>query len=182
MVKEIYSDNRKTALIIIIIIIDFLLGICSLPLLTSEHFFIGLALIISILILTAVFVFIIMYVSKLRNVENEVIQKGYKVSGTVVSIGRERFKRRHQIDYYFYWLDIEYIDRDGVRRVFQSPKLGFEPKDGYNITCDVYIYNDKVCATNFMNLYKNKSKDKASIIGLIVALVIVGIIIITATM
>lgn len=180
MVKEIYLDNRRKVVVIIMVVLDLFLVSCSIPLFLGGYFFIGLPLVISAVIFTIVFSVLNIYFSNMKKNNNEIVEKGYKVNGEVISIGHKRHRRREGANHHYYWLDIKYIDKDGLEHIYKSPYLGFEPKGTYDITCDVYIYNNQVYATNFVNLYKDKTRDKFEIVGLIVALVIVGVMIIAS--
>lgn len=150
MVTEIYSSRRITVLVVALVIMDVFLLLCGIPFLFTETKLIAWVLIISALIFTGVFVPIILSYKKRINKNNQILQMGYKVNGSVVSFGRKRSRDGGA----YYWLEIEYDDKDGISKRYSTPYLGFRPAERNDITCDVYIYEGKEFATNFVNLYR----------------------------
>lgn len=154
MIKEIYRNNVITVLIVMLVIVDAFLLLGGIPFLFTEASVAGWALIVSALIFTLVFVFLIIHFKKLFAQNIRIMQMGYKVSGRVADFGHEVKRKSGGGVYHRYWLDIEYMDRDGINKIYTTPSLGFCPQRREDVTCDIYIYEDKVFATNFVNLYK----------------------------
>ena len=129
---------------------------CSIVSLVAEIYVAALSIFITAIIFDIVFWCCIVAVNKSKKKNEEILEKGYKVSGEVVTFGYKRYKRKDGPDHHYYWLDIKYTDKDGQEHIYKSPNLAFVPKQEKHVTCDVYIYNDQVYVTNFVNLYKER--------------------------
>ena len=82
----------------------------------------------------------------------EIMKSGYKTAGKVLTINRIRKHNRG----YEYSLIVQFVDQYGLVKIFETNNLDYVPKPGYYITCDVYVYNNEIYVTNFVNLYQDK--------------------------
>ena len=154
MIKEIHAKNRAQVLVIIMVVLNVILVPCSIVSFVAEIYVAALSIFITAIIFDIVFLCCIASVNKSQKKHEEILEKGYMVSGEVVSFGHKRHKRKDGPDRHYYWLDIKYTDKDGQEHIYKSPNLSFVPKETSNVTCDVYIYNNEIYVTNFVNLYK----------------------------
>ena len=128
MIKEIHAKNRAQVLVIIMVVLNVILVPCSIVSFVAEIYVAALSIFITAIIFDIVFLCCIASVNKSQKKHEEILEKGYMVSGEVVSFGH--------------------------KHIYKSPNLSFVPKETSNVTCDVYIYNDQIYVTNFVNLYK----------------------------
>ena len=80
------------------------------------------------------------------------------------------------------FLKIKYIDYFGVEKTFETPTLSLCPEERNGITCDIYIYQNDVLASNFNYLSKKKNNRKATDWKEVLIFVLVFVIIIDARM
>lgn len=93
--------------------------------------------------------------NRLKKIEN-IMNLGYRTTGTVLSVVD------HKNDCYTrvvhsYWMVVQFVDRDGITKKFNTPALVLIPKVGYPITCDVFVYNNVCYAYNFSNFYIDRN-------------------------
>ena len=172
MKKELFN-NSISVLVIIMVVMNLILAPCILISFITEIYIAVFALFFTSVLFNIIFIIFIIYFAGLKKKNNEIMNKGYKTIGKVISVHEKRRRDVGNGHNYLYSLDIKYIDYSGNERIYRTPHLKFKPKITDNTTCDVYVYNNQIYVTNFMNLYQDKYQQMAPIIGLIAGVLIV---------
>lgn len=172
MKKELINYNRSV-LVIIMIVMNLILAPCMLVSFITEIYIAVFAFYLTSVIFNIIFLVFIIYFTGLQNKNKEIMNKGYKTVGTVISVNEKNRRKVESGHSYSYSLNIKYNDYNGVERIYKTPRLKFKPKITDNTTCDVYVYNNQIYVTNFVNLYQDKFQEMAPIIGLIAGVLIV---------
>lgn len=74
-----------------------------------------------------------------------------------------------------YWLEIMYTDNNSHTKTFETPELSFAPEERKDVACDVYVYNNEILATNFINLNKKKVDWQEFFYYIIIGAIFLGI-------
>ena len=70
---------------------------------------------------------------------------------------------------------VQYVDQAGVERILNTPVLSFSPEERNDITCDVYICDKEILATNFRNLNKKKTDWNEVFYYILIGVILFGI-------
>lgn len=95
--------------------------------------------------------------NKNRRKHDEIKAKGTRFDGYVEKINIKPHVDDAKLSYNF---DVAYFDSKNEKRVFTTPYLSFAPQENDRITCDVYVYEGKVIAENFIGYTKKTIKDR----------------------
>mgnify|MGYP000846281253 CR=1 FL=1 len=117
---------------------------------------------------------------KWRSWHRNMKKNGFKTSGKVIDFGYKQTSGSIHHDpatlgYEEYWLKIAYVDNNGDTKTFDTPELSFAPEERKDITCDVFVYNNEVLATNFVNLNKKKTDFQEIFYYILIGVVLFGI-------
>lgn len=151
MKKELF-DNSISVLVIIMVVLNLILAPCMLVSFITEIYIAVFALFITSVLFNIIFIIFIIYFAGLKKKNNEIMNKGYKTIGKVISVHEKSRRDIESVHSYSYSLDIKYMDYNGNERIYRTPRLKFIPKITDNTTCDVYVYNNQIYVTNFMNI------------------------------
>jgi len=179
MRKNVYGkENLKTLSLIALIV--------GLPLLIlSIYMIIDLGEIGYIFFISTAIFFIILFafsinILKWRSRHKKIRQLGKKYEGKVVGF-EYKYKSgniRHDPPTPATeenWLKVQYVDDLGQTNIFETPPLAFTPEERKDICCDVYVYNDEVLATNFINLRKKKTDWSEVFWTIVIGIIFIGI-------
>ena len=137
------------------------------------------------LLATFIILFIILIVFSINSFKwriwhNKIKINGMKVPGKIIGFGYKYKSGNIRHDpptpaTEQYWLKVKYVDNLGNEKIHETPVLSFRPEERKDITCDVYIYNEEILATNFVNLGKKKIDWQEVFLEIVVGIVFVGI-------
>lgn len=179
MKKYVYARENLRLLIFLGLIVGLPLLILSIYLINSIGSMGYCMLAGFIMLFVILFIFAINRI-KWRNWHNKIEKLGTKTSGKVIDFGYSyKSGNIHHnpptADSEEYWLKILYIDNSGNQKIFETPELSFAPEERKDITCDIYVYNNEILATNFVNLNKKKTDWQEIIYYILIGVVFVGI-------
>ena len=183
MMKYVYARENMKRLTLLALIV-------GLPLIMLSIFFFiadeaGLAIIgYSFLITAAIFWVILLAFSlnaiKWRKWHKRLESTGVRTTGKVIDFGY----RYHSGNLHHdpptpsseeFWLVVQYVDQSGVERILNTPVLSFSPEERNDITCDVYICDKEILATNFRNLNKKKTDWTEVFFYILIGVILFGI-------
>lgn len=122
MKKELINYNRSI-LVIILIVLNLILVPCMLISIISEIYIAVFALFLTSVIFNIIFLVFIIYITGLQNKNKEIMNKGYKTIGTVISVNEKSRRKVESGHSYSYSLNIKYNDYNGVERIYKTPSL-----------------------------------------------------------
>lgn len=181
--KYIYAQENISRLILVAAIISIpmvAIIVFALKSNISAVEIVGYAFLFALLIVYIILLVFFLRALKCRKHHRTIENLGIRTNGVVVAFGYEH----HDADLHTdpaspasesHWLKIKYTDINGCEKIFETPTLSFRPDKKDRITCDIYLYNNEILATNFENLSKKKTNWFDVLVYLIIGAVILGI-------